>query len=1742
MATRLHPEKRRASQQLEVRLTVCAQETERDLPMEEPHDCSSHAEGEAAMGGGAAAEPEAADETRDTERGLADDDVGEKLAGQWEEQQGRAAWEAEHRAAEMEEDTWALSQELDSSSVALQEAQQHAEGVRLTHAEKAQLYTLRRHLNQLWEAKSQTEALIQQTGEELRGSRLREQELRREQQITQQQMRQAADSTNTVAMTLLQRQETRTKEEVDTEQALQDTLSQTISQHQLALCALDVELGRFSQVQQHVQEAERAIATQQHERAEGRIALEMAKATSAQRSVEAWERQRSQEMMALDERRRQAAEEIARNQQRARHFLRDTMAKVRQREAEEEEKVRQDNDRRLKSIMTLKQSIANNKENLRALRARQVAEQAARMQEEERERAAILASGGNPTEVLLKRKRLEEFERTKREFEEQVKARQVDIIEHILKEEAEMKRRSKQQQRRQHPAAATASRDAEGAVGTRLADPRVIRLLEEALGETGNSQAPPLRCRSPSPDSDGDGEHAGLSGLGETVAMATRSPGYEEEEDDLIQSEYPGLWEPEDEQKTKRDSATGQEVKTHPFGPSEAEGGGPVLEEKPKGQRRLGLTVQGRCFSSKPNVIAFKNFDVGKIYKLKVVLTNVSYTSNFCRYKGMSEHLEDSVSVRFKPPGQMSAGMSFELMVTFEATKNEDLNGELQFAAQSGPFTVPVQCTTKKCDVTVDRSKIDFGTHVVGETIRRTFTLVNRGALGTRFRFVKADYEEAQEVRATPRVAQGGGGEDASSVSSQRGVEATEAAAAAEAEGEPGDSPEMVESDCSRNSPEKADVERATQTPDPALPEELRTGEVVEGELPGLGYVKLEVVFTPTVPGDTRATFHVHFTDPGSPRLEVRASALAVDVPVWVQRPNVDLKICTFDRLYQDSVLVHNRATTALRLKFEVCRQLQNYLEVLPKNGYIQAQSTFSAQLKFLPRQSMAVDAPGYFDKDTRVLEAPVLIRVGDQTKPVPFTVHAIITSSDLHFDREVIDFGCCTIFESVKATVKLTNDSILAQDFGFVTIPEYVDVQPNHGFGTVLPLDTVLIDIIFSATKAKEYKFDLTCKSGTNRDFQLRCVATGVHPPLELSDSLLRFRATAVGDTSVASLHVVNSHTSANQYSHPVPRVGRGDVAPVGPTSFQFVVPPDCPLSVSPAVGTVAPGQKQLVRLLFRPVLSEQQVLEEMERLSAVRKAKSIAELSASSQAQPIPAAASKPAGKKGPLTNKKRLEGQKQSGKEPGNHTTHTTPDPVNGNAFAEPVLSNGSSHVALHSREDELVAARASLLREFPGSYSTHTVACFVVSGNAFSQSQPGQLKCSVHNTLYLEVHCPAVSPPLICVSDSGRTTLDFGQVCIGQTVTKRITVENISHQHLKPTCSLLDPLGPFTLLNALRPISPGCTHTLVLAFAALQQQQFHERLEVQAGGAVLTLTLVGRAQLPLVTCSVEEPCLSLGPVLSCSTASAGFKLHNDSSVPVSFLLTLDSESPGLHSSLPILPPSGGSSSSSVGTQNHSGLSVFSVQPVQGIIPVGGDTELLVTFSPDHASARYSDRLRLLLFGKEFRVIELKGCAVKRMLYLEGGDPLDVAVESLAPLPVWEDDGSSDVVAAVKPFLLTMRSTQTDDGFSPVTRELFVGCVRPVQPSSRKGGEFIFDIAEARAKGFTVEPVRGTVEAGHKKSVRVTWSPVDGQDPWAPASASVSLSLRSGDATEAVSVLLRATPLPAGEGPGARPLRRQ
>ena len=42
-------------------------------------------------------------------------------------------------------------------------------------------------------------------------------------------------------------------------------------------------------------------------------------------------------------------------------------------------------------------------------------------------------------------------------------------------------------------------------------------------------------------------------------------------------------------------------------------------------------------------------------------------------------------------------------------------------------------------------------------------------------------------------------------------------------------------------------------------------------------------------------------------QISIQARGQGIDLPVYVEREMVDLRICMLDRLYQDSIVVHNR-------------------------------------------------------------------------------------------------------------------------------------------------------------------------------------------------------------------------------------------------------------------------------------------------------------------------------------------------------------------------------------------------------------------------------------------------------------------------------------------------------------------------------------------------------------------------------------------------------------------------------------------------------------------------------------------------------------------------------------------------------------------------------------------------------------------------------------------------------------------
>ena len=151
---------------------------------------------------------------------------------------------------------------------------------------------------------------------------------------------------------------------------------------------------------------------------------------------------------------------------------------------------------------------------------------------------------------------------------------------------------------------------------------------------------------------------------------------------------------------------------------------------------------------------------------------------------------------------------------------------------------------------------------MIGETLNRKVQLINKGALGTKFKLLTL--KEFNKVKK----------------------------AEIKAEGENNTTAEVV------NVPE--------EVLDTKL-DELKIGEVKEGFVGPFSTVDLEIVFFPTFPGKFNEQFVLEFEDEKSKDINIVAKATAVDVPIWLENINIDLKICMYDRLYQDVIRVHNR-------------------------------------------------------------------------------------------------------------------------------------------------------------------------------------------------------------------------------------------------------------------------------------------------------------------------------------------------------------------------------------------------------------------------------------------------------------------------------------------------------------------------------------------------------------------------------------------------------------------------------------------------------------------------------------------------------------------------------------------------------------------------------------------------------------------------------------------------------------------
>ncbi|NXR22783.1 CFA74 protein, partial [Cinclus mexicanus] len=520
---------------------------------------------------------------------------------------------------------------------------------------------------------------------------------------------------NVAAVSRLQAMSSRLCTELEREKELELRLALTLKENLIELWKIETEQGKYDLLHEQLQKDEEELQMQYQEERKVRIWKEKITALQAEGTRRTREKRWEKAQRECEERNKKLLEDAKKNHEKAVCFLKQSMARIHEKNAKEEVKAQEHMERRIQAVLSLKTSITSNRERLQTLQILNKAKALEAKKEDMKMREAILAKGGNVIREIFLHKRQQEQEKKKEAFRELQKSRKMEIVSRILQEQASIHKQTK----RQSPTKAIKARVI------------FIYILKTCVLSPKSWHSPSVCSLA--------GE--GTAPQGESSENRPQDVLWESGDEDtekdktLLVPEFPGLWSQEyDLHKVpKAEDPTLLTIKAMRKQMAEKK-----MEELQTGilhkQPVPAQERKGCAFHSKPSCIHFKDFDVGQIYKKKIVLTNASYSVNYCRLVGISECLKDFISVHFDPPGKMSSGMSCEFLVTFKPMINKGLEGAVMFMAQTGSFSVPLKCTVKTCILALDKELIDFGSLVVGETISRTISLTNSGALGTRFK------------------------------------------------------------------------------------------------------------------------------------------------------------------------------------------------------------------------------------------------------------------------------------------------------------------------------------------------------------------------------------------------------------------------------------------------------------------------------------------------------------------------------------------------------------------------------------------------------------------------------------------------------------------------------------------------------------------------------------------------------------------------------------------------------------------------------------------------------------------------------------------------------------------------------------------------------------------------------------------------------------------------------------------------
>ncbi|CAG9461944.1 unnamed protein product [Pedinophyceae sp. YPF-701] len=918
-----------------------------------------------------------------------------------------------------------------------------------------------------------------------------------------------------------------------------------------------------------------------------------------------------------------------------------------------------------------------------------------------------------------------------------------------------------------------------------------------------------------------------------------------------------------------------------------------------KPQVVMGREFKGAAFLPSPREVVFEDFDVGKTYSRRVVLTNVSWAQSSFKVLDMPNDVYQYFSLRYKPPGYMSAGMTCSVEITFQPLLNRDIDTHIPLLGETGPFQIPVRCRRKKAMMLLSPDTLSFPGLALGASETRKVVIKNKGALPVDFIIEVA--ESHLEVHKPEHGDAAGDNDndndDPEAARSQRPSEAGSARSARSAR-------------AARNSSGALDFARSTGGKsragiEPTLSVKMSrnqarladmglTCSVLSGSIKPYGGHAVTFTYAPEQVSDFSSLLRLRFVSPDFPKQEVPSLDLRVNGsvrpnPVSVDHEVIDYRCMVYGQAYTAQLVVRNSGNSAMKCLVVRPHELNGILEVSPAVGFVQAGETFNFTLKLRPQVGMverlvAADmAEPMGDGPDCQLRLPLKLSAPQQPLPVPFTIEGMCTTSDVAIDPPVLDFGQCYTGESAGLRVKLTNLSRLPQKFGFIRLRPGVTVSPGNGFGTLLPFASAEVTVAFRPTLQGLHEFTTDMRTLLGRTFAIECRAKAEVPPLEFSSNHLVLATSEIGRRTRASVLLRNVSRT--------------------PQRYQMAMPAAWNLKASPNVGMLKAGESMRIEVEYTPLA------EHFEGGEAAAEGK--------------PAAAAE-----------------------------DDAPQDGDGEKPAEaPADGSGGDGGDGADKGDALAARQAPVriqsMAKIPDRHlwnrrQSFTIPCFIYTRVRKSDKKKG--RGGVPPAIHLQVDVSCKQPELLVDkslpfnAELGYHEMRFGQVPLGERVVKSMQVLNMGTAEASLLASPLGPEETFSLVNALRPLEAGMGRFLLISYKPTQRGRHREVLTLSTERSHVRVALIGEGVTP--TFEVDKDFVDLGDVFKGEASTRHFTITNTSDFPMKYRLLLGK---GAHT-------------------NVGGSPVFVVKPSEGTIQASGSQQVEVNFLPDHEYLYFENKLRV------------------------------------------------------------------------------------------------------------------------------------------------------------------------------------